>query len=218
MIEPSITNFVETWGQLFFAAIVAISTVFYVILTSKLVKKTGGLVSETKKIREFQLTPDIHIYFQKADITHGIIFLIIENMGMGTAKDVQFEIIKDFQYYDYPDDELQNKALFKNGLNDFYPNQKFKYFITALDRENEEQTKEIIEISVHYKNILGRKQPPKKFILRIDEVMGQSTLIPLDSYIGRISVELNEIKQILNKNAPESLGFTKNKTKNNPIL
>ena len=46
--------------QLLYLGIVSLSTVVYSVLTWK-------LVSETRRMREFQITPDVNIFFERAE-------------------------------------------------------------------------------------------------------------------------------------------------------
>ena len=70
--------------QLLFSAVVALSTVVYSILTWK-------LVSETRRMREFQITPDINIYFEGSEADASFFHIVFKNSGLGYAKNVNLK-------------------------------------------------------------------------------------------------------------------------------
>lgn len=177
---------------LVFSGIVAISTVVYAILTSKLVK-------ETKEMRLLQITPDIQVYLEKAETNPHIVYCIIENFGYGKALDVKFTIVKDFNYYETARLGLSNMGSFKHGLSSFYPKKRYKYFFTNLLEDFEYKIKDSMEIEINFKDIHNQSYK-RCFNLRIDEILGSGMMEnPPDSFIGRISYELSEIKKIIKK-------------------
>ena len=175
--------------QIVFAGIVAISTVVYAILTSK-------LVSETKKIRQQQITPDINLYFEKSEANVGFAFFVIENIGLGIAQNIKLEILKDFKSYDLDKLKLENLGIFNSGLRNFYPKQRFRYYFTDLRKNHEEKISDYLEIKLTYTDIL-KTVYMKEFHLTLDEITGMLSLSPPDSYIGRIPYELKEIRALL---------------------
>lgn len=175
---------------LLFSGIVAISTVVYAVLTSKLVK-------ETRATRLIQNTPDVQLYFEKAETETHFVYFIIENFGMGIASDVKLRIIKDFKKYEIERLRLSNMGSFKHGIRNFYPKQRFKYFFTNLLENYEDKINDILEIEVSFKDIFNNEYH-RTFNLRIDEILGTGKMQnPPDSYIGRIWFELSEVKKIL---------------------
>jgi len=177
---------------LLFSGIVAISTVVYAVLTSKLVK-------ETRASRLIQITPDVQLYFEKAETETHFVYFIIENFGLGIASDVKFKIIKDFNKYDIEKLRLSNMGSFKHGIRHFYQKQRFKYFFTSLLENYEDKINDWLEIEVSYRDINNKKYH-RNFCLRIDEILGTGKMLnPPDSYIGKIWFELSEIKKILKK-------------------
>jgi hypothetical protein len=177
---------------LLFSGIVAISTVIYAVLTSKLVK-------ETRATRLLQITPDIQIYFEKAETETHFVYFIIENFGYGVALDVKLTIIKDFNRYDVEELRLSKMGSFKYGIRKFYPKQRFKYFFTNLTENHDDKINDWLEIEVSYKDIY-EKDYKRNSRLKIDEILGTGKMVnPPDSYIGRIWYELSQIKEILKK-------------------
>lgn len=187
MIDQNFSNYELV--TLIFSGIVTISTVCYIVLT-------GKLVAESRKMREFQLAPDISCYldFNETDVSH--MYLVIENIGLGTAQSVIFNIKKDFQYYQIPDLKPVNHGILKNGLNNFYPRQKFRYYITDLSQDFENKILDSISFTVSYKDILGTKYS-RHFNLLVEEVQGIGKLTPPETYIGRIAYQLEHIRKTL---------------------
>lgn len=175
--------------QILFSGIVALSTVVYAILTWRLVK-------ETKKTREFQITPDIQVYFERGEANWKDIYIIIENLGFGTAKMVQFEILRDYEHYEDKIFHLSEKGIIKNGMKMFYPKQKFRFMFTNLGENYELKIKSRLILKVDYLDI-NDKLFTTKFNLSLQELSGMSTVVPPDNYIGRISYYLEKINKTL---------------------
>lgn len=182
--------------QIIFSAVVAISTVFYCILT-------GRLVSETRKMREFQNTPDINIFFEASETDPSFKYIVFKNSGLGYARDVKFEIIKDFAYYDNETQELKSKGIIKNGLNSFYSNQYYKFYFTDVSQKNVDKMSDNLIIKATYYN-LNNKKTEKEINLSLAELSGMSVLTPPDSYVAMISYELGEIKKVIKEAFPKT--------------
>lgn len=177
---------------LIFSGIVTLSTGVYVYLTRK-------LVNETRKMREFQITPDISIYLDRSETDVNYIYLVIENNGLGIAENVCFEILKDYQYYKDDHFKLENKGIIKRGIEKFYSKQKFRFFFANITENHELKMKSILQLKITY-NDINYKEYVKNINLILDEYSGLTYMVPPDSYVGRIAYELKEIKRILTKN------------------
>lgn len=116
---------------LFFTAVVAIATVFYVRLTSR-------LVDETISLRKAQTQPHISVSILPRDPEVWIVDMIIENVGNGSAHNLKLTPSDNFEMR--VDREFNNIGFVKNGYNYFAPHQKLKFFFTSLidDREKSE--------------------------------------------------------------------------------
>ncbi len=179
-----------------FSGIVAISTVFYACLTSKLVK-------ETKAIRILQFTPDVQVYLEKAETNPHLVYLIIENFGSGKALDVKFDITRDFKYYESERLKVANMGSFKYGLSSFYPKKRYKYFFTNLSNNFENKISDRMEVSVTFKDIFSNDYK-QIFVLKIDEILGTGMMSKQpDSFIGMIAFELSEINKKLGEKKTE---------------
>lgn len=177
--------------QLLFSCIVTVSTVVYAILTWK-------LVSETRKMREFQITPNVNIYLERGEVDQSNIYLIFANSGLGVAKNVKFEIIKDFESYDSFYYQIDKKGIIKKGIDNFYPNQKQKFFLLNLSQDFETKIEYKMIIRAKYIDI-NRKAYSKDFSLSLSELAGIIKLSPPDNYLGKIAYELSEIKKEIKK-------------------
>lgn len=101
-----------------FSAVVTIATVFYAILTNK-------LVNETIRMREAQTEPEVTVYFQPKR-GHEI-SLVVKNIGFGPAYDITFSVSPDFEYR--PEKFFSNLGFMRNGLNYLAPGQEMDYWI-----------------------------------------------------------------------------------------
>lgn len=180
-----------------FSLIVALSTVFYVLLTRK-------LVSETRKMRKVQTEPNIFVSLHSKEEWIGLIDLEIQNIGLGAAYNLNFELNPDFEY---------SKGLFlselnfiKNGVNYLVPNQKIKHFLTSLvGRKELEKTK--IGFKVKYENSIG-KSYQREYTLDFSEFWGRrrvgepplkdiaKSLEKIEEYIRHISLGMKKIKVV----------------------
>ncbi len=176
---------------LFFSAIVTISTIVTLVLNFQLTK-------EAKLTREHKDTPDINIYFKRAEADASFIFIVFENIGLGYAKKVKFKILQDFNFYHHKIFNLTNKGMIIHGKDNFAPNQRVEYFFTDFSQNHEEKLNEKLVIRVEYENIFSKKYV-KTINLELRELAGESILKPPADYIGRIAHELKEIKTILKK-------------------
>ena len=113
-----------------FSAVVAIATVVYAFLTWR-------LVSETRKMREAQTEPKVSVTIQPREERIKLIDMVIQNIGLGPAYNIKFEINPDFECM--KGKFLSELGFMKNGLKYLAPNQKLQFFLTI---ENfEEKTK-----------------------------------------------------------------------------
>ncbi len=173
---------------LILSTVVAISTIVYTILTWR-------LVFESKRMRDIQMTPDINFYFEFNETDASLLYLVIENNGLGSAQNVHIDVVKNFDFYESELQNIENFGAVKNGLQHFYSRQKYKYYFTDLSQNSVNKIDKEIIIKVSYQNV-NKKQYSKEFTLPIKETMGLGKLTPPDTHIGRIAYYLEK----LNKN------------------
>ena len=149
-----------------FSAIVAIATIVYAILTWE-------LVSETKKMRESQTEPKVSVTIQPREEWINFIDMVIQNIGLGPAYNIKFEVSPDFEYT--KGGFLSNLGFIKNGLGYLSPNQKLQFFLTSLSENFEVKTKKPFKIKVTYQNSLGKKYEDV-YIIDFSQLIGLSQL------------------------------------------
>lgn len=130
-----------------FAAVVAIATIVYAILTWR-------LVSETRKMRQAQTEPNISVTIQPREEWINLIDMVIQNIGLGPANNIKFKVNPDFEYADGK--FLSELGFLRNGLKYLAPNQKLQFFFTSMVENFEEKTKASFEIKVTYQDSVGK--------------------------------------------------------------
>ena len=93
---------------------------------------TFFIIRESIQMRKMYITPDISMFLHFGEASPTLMFLTIENIGLGTACNVKFKIINDYNFYKTNDDKLVSHGIFDDGISNFYPRQKFRYFIDSL--------------------------------------------------------------------------------------
>ena len=166
-----------------FSAIVAFATVMYVILTCR-------LVSETKKMREAQTEPKVSVTIQPREEWINLIDMVIQNIGLGPAYNIKFEINPDFEYM--KGKFLSELGFMKNGLKYLAPNQKLQFFLTSMIENFEEKTKKSFEIKVTYQNSIG-KTYKDVYMIDFSQLIGLSQLGEPPLY--KIAKNVEEIKK-----------------------
>jgi len=161
---------------------VAVATITYAILTWK-------LVSETRKMRESQTEPRISVIIQSREESINFIDMIVQNIGLGPAYNLKFEIVPDFECWEGK--YLTMLGFIRNGIRYLAPNQKIQFFLTSLT-EKIEKIKERFEMKVTYKNSAG-KFFNDTFIIDFSEFEGRGTLGT--PFIHSLCKSLEEIKK-----------------------
>lgn len=174
-------------ATLIFTGIVAISTVFYVVFTYK-------LVNETRLSREFFLESHIIAYLKNSETTPSLVSLIIKNIGKGLAKNVTFEVTKFIDYeYALPLSEI---GIFSDGVKYFPPNHQFKYILIDMRADYTKLINDEIVFKVKYEDGVNKNRK-QRFTLKFGEMAGLSKQTPPETYIGMISYRLEKIEKIL---------------------
>ena len=130
-----------------FSLIVTGATVAYVILTR-------SLVSETRKMREAQTEPDISVNISSKEESTYLKDIQIQNIGLGAAYNIKFEIVPDFEYA--KGRMLSEVNLIKDGLHYLAPNQKISFFIASIPEIFMKKKKSFFDIKVKYENKFGK--------------------------------------------------------------
>ena len=140
-----------------FSGVVALATVFYAILTWR-------LVSETRKLREIQTEPRVSVRVERDSTGFLGYELVVENNGHGVAKNVQFEFDGDPSYFhnswvNCDPLVIDEIPIIKNGLDYLEPNQAFRFFLgTVSSDEYERATKAPWIFRTQYESLYGKRR------------------------------------------------------------
>ena len=151
-----------------FSAAVAIATIVYAILTWK-------LVSENRRMRKAQTEPKIFATIQPREEWIGFIDMVIQNIGLGPAYNIKFEVNPDFEYA--KGEFLSELGFMKNGLRYLAPKQKLQFFLTGMSENFKEKTKKTFEIKVTYQNSVGKKYEDV-YMIDFSQLIGLSQFEP----------------------------------------
>lgn len=151
---------------LVFSFIVAVSTVFYAILTC-------GLAHETKRMRKIHTEPLIDVTYNPKESHFGIIDLRIKNIGLGPAYNISFEIKPLNSQPSCMElvDKLKKKNFFITGINYLSPEQNLTTFLASTYEDFENKMKVKIQIKVTYKSI-DKKTYKNNYIIDLSELNG----------------------------------------------
>ena len=135
-----------------FTAAVAVSTIFYAILTWR-------LVSETRKMRKVQTEPKIHISTEHHERAFQIVYLKITNIGLGPAQNVSFNptIILGGESAEKLLEELTASNFFSVGLRHFGPGDIKRSSYTEMPNDFEGKTSSVLSFKVSYESVTGKK-------------------------------------------------------------
>lgn len=170
---PDILNFLKQNSEaltVIFTAVVTLSTLVYAILTA-------FLVSETRKMREVQTEPKIHITIDSFDCAIHIVRLNIQNIGLGPASELQFypSVISGGESAEKLLREFTKSNFFNTGLRHFGPGQNIysSYSLTTEDYEGKSSS--ILSFKLNYKGATGKKYN-EEIILDMSELKGRQQL------------------------------------------
>jgi len=131
-----------------FTGLVTLATVTYAILTWR-------LVSETRKLREVQTEPKVSVIIQPKEEYLNFIELIVQNIGLGPAYNIKFQIDPDYEEKERRF-KVSEIGFIKNGLEYMAPNQKLQTYLTNLADDFEEKCMKPFEIVTSYQNSAGK--------------------------------------------------------------
>ena len=153
-----------------FTAVVTLSTVVYAILT-------GILVSETRKMREVQTEPKIHIKLESFDFAIHIVRLNIQNIGFGPASNLTFQpsVVTGGDSAEKLLTEFTESNFFKTGLHHFGPGQNVYSTYTETTQDFEGKSASVLSFKVEYKSATGKKYSDE-IIIDMSEIKGRYQL------------------------------------------
>lgn len=132
-----------------FMLVVAISTLFYAILTWR-------LTSETTKMRKAQTEPKISIFLQTCRVGMGFFDLIVKNIGLGSAYNVRFKVLEEFNVRG--DRKLSDIDFIHEGIKYMPPNYSVQtFFLQLMGDHYKEIIDKNIRVQAIYENSKGEK-------------------------------------------------------------
>ncbi|MDE0141694.1 MAG: hypothetical protein OXI80_13315 [Caldilineaceae bacterium] len=140
-----------------FTGVVAVSTVFYVILT-------GWLATETWKTRMAYVEPRVSVRVELDSSGHHGYELVIANEGQGVAKNVRFKFEGDPTYFRDSfvtggPPTVDQLPVIKNGLEFLEKDQNIRIPIgTVSNEEYERAAKSPWTFKVKYENLYGKNR------------------------------------------------------------
>lgn len=166
-----------------FTAVVTVSTLVYAILT-------GILVSETRKMREVQTEPKLHITIESFDFAVHIVRLCIQNIGQGPACNLEFDpsVISGGASGDKLLGEFTQSNFFSTGLRHFGPGQKVYSMYTQTTEDFDGKSGSVLSFKLKYCSATGKKYSDE-LILDMSELKGRYTLGKPDMYAIAQSLE-----------------------------
>ena len=106
-----------------FSLVVACATVFYAVLTYR-------LVDETRRMREVQTEPALVVSIEPSEHWINFINLVIANVGEGPARDITLRATPDFQRF--AGRYVSALGMFKHGIKHLSPGQRITVFLTSM--------------------------------------------------------------------------------------
>ena len=138
------TNEAEMHVTLSSNILIVFVTLLSVVVTMVYVYLTYELVSETRKMSKIQTQPNISLFLEPRGQHNDVTDLFIQNLGMGAAYNIKFEMLSDYIYgtqnfdakgHPLPEPKIlyASKALIiKDGINYLAPTQKKRLFSTMF--------------------------------------------------------------------------------------
>jgi len=112
-----------------FSLVVTVATVFYAVLTRR-------LVVETIQMRRAQTEPHVAVRVEPSDASVYTILLVVENVGAGPAYSVRLSVNPDFVIEE--GQTLSRLGLFKHGIHYLAPGQQIRLFLAHVVDQMEE--------------------------------------------------------------------------------
>jgi hypothetical protein len=105
-------------------------------------------------MREAQTEPKVFVTIQPREEWINFMDLVIQNIGLGPAYNIEFEVHPDFEYE--KGKFLSEIGFMKKGLKYLAPNQKLQSFLTNTSENFEDKIKNSFKIKVVYQNSVGK--------------------------------------------------------------
>jgi hypothetical protein len=149
------------------AAITAAASVVLTAITAYYAFLTWRLVQENRELREEHNRPRVVITTSLHEAHINIVHLMIENIGQGPAYEVKFETNRDVKLSQGR--SLREVGVFKGGVRFLPPRQRIELFLHNAVAAVDNFKSSPIEITVRFKDSVGREASPEKFVIDLSE-------------------------------------------------
>ncbi len=149
-------------------------------------------------MRKAQTEPHISAIIQSKEEYINWIDMIIQNIGLGPAYNVKFEINPDFEDGNI---KLSEVGFIKNGLPYFAPNQKFEFFLTNLAENYQDKIKTAFQVKITYENTIHELRS-NTYLIDLSQQsslpkLGVPPIYQISENLKSIDTTLNEISEKL---------------------
>lgn len=175
-----------------FTCVVTLSTLVYAVLTAR-------LVSETRRMREVQTEPKIHITIESFEFSINIVRLNIQNIGLGPANNLQFEtsVVSGENSAEILLQEFTKSNFFNTGLRYFGPGRNIYSTYTHINNDHDGKMSSMLAFKVKYKSSTG-KQYQDEIILDMSELkgsyrLGKPNMYSIAKSLEKIQKDIHEI-------------------------
>lgn len=175
-----------------FSAVVAIATVFYAVLTARLVR-------ETERLRAAATEPALEVTYRSRDEAMALLEIVIKNIGSGAAYAIRFAFTADSET---PGAESLLKPLrelksFQTGLNVLLPGQEFTSYWTDVRLQFDEKVKTIITVTTTCRSATGDKYE-RTHAVDLSELQGVSRLgtpplLSIEQHVRKLQEDVHNL-------------------------
>lgn len=206
------TNEAEMHVTLSSNLLIVFVTLLSVVVTMIYVYLTYELFSETRKMRKIQTQPNISLFLESRGQHNDITDLFIQNIGMGAAYNIKFEVLSDYIYGTQNIDAKGNflpvpkilyasKALIiKDSINYLAPTQKKRLFSTMFyhvkDLNTQNNLDNHLRMHITYEDKF-RNEEPQDFTISFYEVPANG-IGEFSSFERKFLDGLEDIKKEIN--------------------
>ncbi len=186
--------------------VTASSNLLIAFVTTLYVALTWGLVSETRKMRKIQTEPNVYLFIEPRNVHNDITDFFIQNIGMGAAFNIKFNVLSD---YIYGESKIDNEGkprykilrasealILKDGIKYLAPTQKKRLFSTMFYKVKELNLQNNLDnhlkIHIRYEDNIGIEKG-EDFTMSFYEVPANG-IGELTKFERDFLKELNEIK------------------------
>ena len=159
----------STDSQYLTTALLAIPSFFVAVVTFLYVLLTRDLIKTNQDLVDAQSQPSVIAQVKENDDDFHYIDLIFENVGMGIARNIQFNVEPN-GFITISGDPLETLPVIQNGIPTLGPKQKFRMVLCHLPdlikpdvplSEIHESLK--FRIAITYQNSIGKKKGPEQY-------------------------------------------------------